>query len=138
MLRLCFATIVASASAFSFAPPSLQRFPTTSFRVSRTLSESCLTTKVHRGRSANALTNLQAEIQLFGSRTSRSPLVEWYLNEIDQPYTHRYQYFVCRKSMTIALMPHTWALGMIWSTIQIRLDRWDHPCKRVHCSYLFY
>lgn len=31
----------------------------------------------------------QAEIQLFGSRSSRSPLVEWYLKEIDQPYTHR-------------------------------------------------
>jgi len=40
------------------------------------------------GRSAQTLLSTRAGLTLFGSRGSRSPLIEWYLVEIDKEYSH--------------------------------------------------
>ena len=41
-----------------------------------------------RVRSQKSSTTLQASLTLYGSRGSRSPLIEWYLLEINKEYTH--------------------------------------------------
>ena len=38
---------------------------------------------------APAALQLTSEVTLYGNRNSRSPLIEWYLVEINKQYTHR-------------------------------------------------
>merc|ERR1719183_495078 len=80
---LCSAGVVQAFSAptaAAFARPALRG------RVASTGPPGHVTAP--RVRSQKGSTMLQASLTLYGSRGSRSPLIEWYLLEINKEYTH--------------------------------------------------
>lgn len=81
----------AHVQAFSHAParaaPSLRRHGQPALGCAPAALPKPATTR-QLGRSAQTLLSTRAGLTLFGSRGSRSPLIEWYLVEINKEYSH--------------------------------------------------
>jgi len=92
LLLLVFAACIISAFSFQLGSNQITNLRTTQNNVCQPMRSRISYSKTHlfqdlRKKSVDQ--GLSMAVTLYGSKGSRSPLVEWYLHEIGTPYTHK-------------------------------------------------